>query len=166
MLKICAAKACLISICILSVGTLHAQDGEKSVKMKDLPEVVQKTVREQSKGAVVRGLAKEIENGKTYYEAELRVRGLTKDILIDETGAVVEIEEQVLLTTLPEAVRAQIKSSAGKGKIRSVEAITKNGAPTIYEALVTSGGKKSEIQVAADGKLISKEAVKDVTGKK
>ena len=153
-LKSCGATACLI-FCLLFAGAAAAQDSEKRVKMKDLPEAVQKTVREQSNGAKVRGLAKEVENGKTYYEAELTVKGHNKDILIDETGAVVEIEEKVEFSSLPPAVKAQIRASAGKGKIKSVESITKTGAPTVYEALVIKAGRKFEITVASDGKLIS-----------
>jgi hypothetical protein len=41
--------AFLFSIC-LSAGDVRAQDSEQRVRMKVLPEAVQKTVREQSKG--------------------------------------------------------------------------------------------------------------------
>jgi hypothetical protein len=163
--KKCGAAVCLISICLLSAGTLRAGDGEKRVKMKDLPEAVQKTVREQGKDAKVRGLSVEVENGKTCYEAELKVKGHGKDILIDENGVVLEVEEKVEFSALPAAVKEQIKKSAGKGKIRRVEAITKGSEPTVYEALVKTGDKKSEIQVAADGKLISNEIVKEESEK-
>ena len=161
ILKSCGMAASLVSLCLLSAGTLRAEDGEKSVKMKDLPEAVQKTVREQSKGAKVGDLSIEIENGKTCYEAELKSKGHKKDILIDETGTVLEVEEKVEFSKLPAAVKEQIKKSAGKGKIKRVEAITKNGAPTVYEAVVKTAGKKSEITVAADGKLISNEVMKE-----
>lgn len=46
---------------------------ETKVKMKDLPPAVQKTVQEQTRTAKLRGLAKEVENGKTCYEAETTV---------------------------------------------------------------------------------------------
>src|SRR3954467_10439875 len=93
-----------------------AQDQEKSVKMKDLPAPVQQTVREQSKGAVIRGLAQETGNGVTNYEVELKINGHNKDVLIDPNGSVVEIEEQVTLSSLPPAVKTAIVQSAGRGK--------------------------------------------------
>src|SRR5438477_449233 len=65
---------------------------EKRVTMENLPPAVQKTIQEQSQGATVRGFSKEEENGKTFYEAELKVNGHNKDLLIDATGAIVEIE--------------------------------------------------------------------------
>lgn len=125
--------------------------------MKDLPEAVRKTVEEQRKGATLRGLAREVENGKTFYEAELKVNGHNKDVLIDPSGAVVEIEEQVSLSSLPAAVKATILKKAGKGKVTAVESITRNNAIEAYEAHVKTAGKKSEIKVGADGKLISAE---------
>lgn len=145
----------LLSGCSLFAATANAQDSEKKVKMKDLPEAVRKTVQEQSKGATLRGLAKEVEDGKTFYEAELKVNGHNKDVLIDAMGAVVEIEEQVTLASLPPAVKATIEKNAGKGKITSVESITKNNKLEAYEAHVTKAGKRSEIKVDPDGKLIS-----------
>ena len=147
----------LVSVCSLLIATARPQDSEKKVKMSDLPEAVRKTVQERSKGATIRGLSKEVEDGKTFYEVELKVNGHNKDMLVDASGAVVEIEETVALSSLPAAVKATILKSAGKGKITSVESITKNNTLEAYEAHVTKAGKKSEIKVAPDGKLITTE---------
>ena len=70
---------------------------EKSVKMKDLPRAVQKTVQEQMSGAKLLGLSKETEKGKTFYEAETTVNGHTRDVLIDSKGAVVQVEEEIAM---------------------------------------------------------------------
>ncbi len=135
---------------------LLAQDQEKSVKMKDLPPAVQKTVREQSKGAVIRGLAQETENGETNYEVELQINGHNKDVLIDSNGVVVEIEEQVTLASLPPAVKTTIVQRAGTGKIGMIESITKGSVVVAYEAHIRKGGKSMEIKVGPDGQLIPK----------
>src|SRR2546426_2530144 len=113
--------ACLFSLFLLLAGTVRSQNSEHRVKMGDLPEAVQKAVREQSRGAKVRGLSKEVENGSTFYEVELRINGHNKDVLIDPTGAVVEVEEEVPLSSLPAAVKAEIEKQAGKGKILTIE---------------------------------------------
>ncbi|MFL6207355.1 MAG: hypothetical protein ACJ74W_00805 [Pyrinomonadaceae bacterium] len=131
------------------------QDTERRVRMRDLPAPVQQTVREQSKGAVIRGLAQETEAGLTNYEVELRVNGHTKDVLIDPTGAVVEIEEQVALASLPPAARAAIEQQAGKGKIGVVESITKAGAVVAYEAHVRKARKTLEIKVDPNGQAVT-----------
>ena len=153
MLRPRAAAAFLFSLSLVFCATALAQNSEKKVTMKDLPEAVRKTVQEQSKGATLRGLAKEVEDGKTFYEAELKVDGHNKDVLIDPTGAVVEIEEQVTLASLPANVRVTIQKA--KGKILSVESITKNNTLEAYEAQISRAGKKAEIKVAPDGQLIT-----------
>ncbi|HXG92423.1 MAG TPA: hypothetical protein VNN73_08655 [Blastocatellia bacterium] len=142
-----------ISILLLCAAAL-AQESEKPVKMKDLPAAVRKTAREQSKGAAIRGLSKEVEDGKTFYEVELRVGGHSKDVLIDETGAVVEIEEQVSLASIPQAARAAIEKQVGGGKIASVESITRKGAIVAYEAHIKTGNKYREVKVSPDGQLL------------
>jgi uncharacterized membrane protein YkoI len=118
--------------------------------MKDLPPPVQQTLKEQTKDAKLRGLAKEAENGKTYYEAETVANGKTRDVLIDPSGKIVEVEEEIVLDSVPEQARAGLKKLAGGGKIVRVESVTK-GAVVSYEAVVQRNGKKSEVAVNADG---------------
>jgi hypothetical protein len=144
---------------LLAAGSLFnaapGQEIEKPVKMKDLPAAVQTTVREQSKGATIRGLSMEVENGQTFYEVSLRVRGHGKDVLIDPDGKVVEVEEQVPLNSLPPAAKNEIVKQAGKGRILIVESITKDNAIVAYEAHIRTAGKISEIKVTPDGKLLT-----------
>jgi len=128
---------------------------EKKIQRSDLPPAVQKTVDEQSKGATVKGFSTEVEDGKKIYEVELTVNGHGKDISMDSQGHVLEIEEEVSLESLPSAVKEGLKKAAGKGTIRTVESLTKNGTLVAYEAQVKTGTKNSEIQVGPDGKRLA-----------
>jgi hypothetical protein len=147
--------AILIAACFLSAGAALGQETERRVRMKDLPQAVQATVREQSKGATIRGLAEEVKDGQTFYEVSLRVKGRIRDVLMDTNGNVVMTEEQVTLASLPPAAKAEIVKQAGKGKILMVESITKNNAILAYEAHVRTAGKISEIKVDPDGKPVA-----------
>jgi hypothetical protein len=158
MLRIKITTTFLLSLSLPLVVNTRAQDLEIPVKMKDLPQAVQKTVREQSQGATIRGFAKEIKGGQTFYEVELRVKGHSEDVLMDPSGAVVEIEEEIALASLPSVVKTAIEKQAGKGKIILVESITKNAAVEAYEAQIKSGRKISEVKVSSDGQLISIES--------
>ena len=129
-------------------------ESERSVRMKDLPAAVQQTVREQSRGARIRGLSVETEKGVTNYEVELKVDGHTRDVLIDPSGAVVAVEEEVTLASLPAAARTAIERNAGRGRILLVESISKGGVVEAYEAHVRRGRKTVEIKVGPDGQLI------------
>jgi hypothetical protein len=146
------AIASSFAACALLAGTTLALETKRPARMKDLPQAVQTTVREQSRGAAVRGLSIETENGQTFYEASQKVKGHVRDALIDADGNVVEIEEQVALASLPPAARAEIVKQDGKGRILTVESITKNNAIVAYEARVKTAGKISEIKVDPDGK--------------
>ncbi|HEX3746228.1 MAG TPA: hypothetical protein VHW09_19950 [Bryobacteraceae bacterium] len=124
---------------------------EVKVQMKELPPAVQKTVLEQTRTASLRGLTKEVENGKTFYEAETTVNGKSRDVLIDSSGAVVEVEEATSLEAIPAAARKALEQEAGaSGKILTVETVTR-GTAVSYEAEMQKGGKKSEYAVHADG---------------
>ena len=141
------------AICVLGAATL-LDASETRVKMKDLPPAVRKTVQEQSKGATLRGLARETEDGKTFYEADLKINGHGKDVLIDPAGAIVEVEEEIPLASVPSPVQEAIRKYAGSGKILLVESVTKDGS-VAYEAHVQKAGKKSEIKVDPAGRLLS-----------
>ena len=124
------------------------------IKMGDLPAAVQQTVREQSKGGAIRGLAKEVENGKTLYEVELKMNGRNRDVLIDPSGKVVEIEEEVAVDSLPAAVKAGLEKQTGKGRIIGVESITRDNAIIAYEAKIWKAGKTSEVKIGLDGSMM------------
>jgi uncharacterized membrane protein YkoI len=151
------------AIPVAAVATLlfpilvFAQDQENKISRSDLPPAVEKTVAEQTKGAKIRGFSEEKENGQTVYEAELMVDGHSKDILVDENGRVVEIEEQVLIESLVPAVRDGLQAKAGSGKVVKVEKLMKKGKLVAYEAKVLANGKKSEVQVGPDGKPLDHE---------
>jgi uncharacterized membrane protein YkoI len=139
-----AVPVALVSLTLLAEET--------RVQMKDLPPPVQKTVQEQIKTAKLRGLSREVERGKTYYEAETTLNGKSRDILMDATGAIVEVEEATALENIPEAAQKALRTNAGSGKILRVESVTK-GSTVSYEAVIEKNGKRSEVAVNADGSV-------------
>ena len=136
---------------------VYTQEQEKKISRSDLPPAVEKTVAEQTKGATIRGFSKERENGQTFYEAESMVDGHSKDILVDENGGVVEVEEQILIESVSPAVRNGLRAKAGSGKLVKVEKLSKKGRLVAYEAKVLTDGKRSEVQVDPDGKPLDHE---------
>jgi hypothetical protein len=142
-------KTLTITICslLLASGAI----AESKVKMENLPPAVQKAAKEQSKNATLVGLSKEVEGGKTVYEVETKVNGKTRDLLLDQGGAVIEIEEEVDLNSLPVAAKQAIEQKIAGNKLKKVEAVTK-GSSVSYEASYTGKlGKTLEFAVNADG---------------
>jgi len=136
------------------VSGLQAQ--EKKITRAQLPAPVEKAVVRESEGATIKGFAQERENGQTFYEASLNVNGHNKDILFDKDGSIVEVEEEVLMDSLPPTVQAALKKAAGTGTITVIESLTKNGTLVAYEAHVKNGKKRSEIQVGPNGEKLKR----------
>ncbi len=68
----------------------------QTLQRKDLPAAVQKTVQaEEANGATIKGIAAEKLGGKTVYEVETTIKGHTRDLILDASGAIVEAEEEV-----------------------------------------------------------------------
>jgi hypothetical protein len=130
-------------------GAAHA--GELKVQRSDLPLAVERTVAAQHADAE-RGFSKEMKNGQDLYEAELTVKGRRRDLLIDATGKIIEIEEEVSLAGLPAAVQLALKTLARDGRIVNVESITKQDQVVGYEAVVERKGKRTEVLVGPNGK--------------
>jgi uncharacterized membrane protein YkoI len=111
---------------------------------------VQKAIQEQTAGAQVKGLSKEVEKGKTTYEVETSTNGHGRDLSFDGAGNLLEIEEETALEAVPSAAKAAIEKKATGGKVTKVETVTK-GKMVTYEAAITKDGKKSEFAVTANG---------------
>jgi uncharacterized membrane protein YkoI len=148
---------CLLGVSLLPASPQGAQAKEQRVTMDSLPAAVRKTATEQSKGATMRGISTETEHGKTLYEVELTVNGHTRDVLIVADGSVSEVEEEIAVASLPAPVKVTREQEAAPGKIVKVEAVTTGGKLAFYEALVQKDGKKTNVSIGPDGKLMPKE---------
>lgn len=126
---------------------------DTKLQLKDLPPAVRVTVEAETKNATLKGLSKEREDGKTVYEVESLVGGRTRDLMIDSTGKVYVIEEQLDIKDAPAPVTAALEA---KGVIVVIESVMTNGK-THYEGQVkTRTGKKVVLELDADGKPIKK----------
>ena len=91
----------IVNFAAASLLLIPALSADTKVKMADLPPAVQTAVKEQTKTATLVGLSKETENGKTTYEAETTVNGKSRDVSFDKTGAIVAVEQEVDLDSIP-----------------------------------------------------------------
>jgi hypothetical protein len=130
---------------------------ERTIPRSQLPPAVEHAVAALPPGTTIRGFSEEREGGRTYYEAELRVAGRSRDVLFDKDGHVVEVEEETALDSLPAPVRDSLKARAGSRRIVKVESLTKRDQLVAFEAQLDAGGKRSEVQVGPAGQTLSHE---------
>lgn len=143
-----------VAICFvvtaLSAGPIGAAPAKK-LELKDLPAAVQKTVQDQSRGAEIRNIGKETENGVAQYEVETMLNGKHRDFEVDTKGVLLVVEEETGIDSIPAAAKTAILKKVGEGKLGMVE-LFKRGGETMYEAGYTGkDGKKREVLVKADG---------------
>jgi len=137
-----------MTILLLLVSVAAAAD--QKIAMKDLPVAVREAVQRMTQGATLKGLATEVEGGKTLYEAETIRDGRHRDLLFDANGQLVEVEEQIAVDAAPAAVKAALQA---RGRILRLESVTR-GTRVTYEGVVDTHGKKAEVAVDADGKPV------------
>jgi uncharacterized membrane protein YkoI len=137
-------------IVMLAAGVAFA---DQKTQLSKLPAAVRATVEAESKGATVKGISSEKENGKTVYELETLVNGRTRDLMIDSAGKVYVVEEQLDVDKAPAPVKAALEA---KGKIVALESVVENGKTHYEGQVLTRAGKKVAIELDADGKPIKK----------
>lgn len=145
-----SSRRCLVTLS--AVLTAGAASAEKQVRLQDLPPAVQAAVQVQTKDLQGFRISEEQEDGKTVYEVETHVNGLSRDLLIDASGVLVEVEEEIDPARLPDAARKAVEGVAGGGIIKKVEAITRDGV-TEYEVAIKGGSGKSKVVVTGDGTI-------------
>jgi uncharacterized membrane protein YkoI len=145
-------KLICLTILALSAAAATVVAQETKIQLKDLPQAVQKAAQqEQANGATLKGFAKEVEDGKTFYEVETAVKGHTRDLLYDASGQLVEVEEEIASSAVPPAA---MKALASHGTVTKVETVTK-GKVVAYEAVVKmKSGKSMEVAVDAQGNSV------------
>jgi uncharacterized membrane protein YkoI len=145
-------KMMCLTILALSALAVSVAAQETKIQLKDLPPAVQKAAQqEQANGATLKGFAKEVEDGKTFYEVETTVKGHARDLLYDPSGQLIEVEEEIASSAVPPAA---MKALASQGTVTKVELVTK-GKIVAYEAVVkTKSGKSMEVAVDAQGNTV------------
>jgi Carboxypeptidase regulatory-like domain len=88
------------SFVALTLLGLSALAWAASLRLKDLPPAVQKTVGDTLKGGQIRNISKEVEKGVTQYEVETMLNGKHRDFEVDAKGKLLVVEEETDVATI------------------------------------------------------------------
>jgi hypothetical protein len=116
----------LVVVAGSSMGQEKKGDGQK---LKDLPAVVQKTVQDNLKGAEIKNIGKEKEDGIEQYEIESVLKGKSRDFNVDAKGKLLVMEVETTIDAIPAAAKTAILKRVADGKLDVVETYTKTGQP-------------------------------------
>lgn len=141
----------------LALGAMVGADEEK-IPVEKLPEAVLKVVKAKYPQAKIDEASKEVEDGVTTYEVELKHEGRGVELTLKADGTIVEVEKEVAAETLPEAVKAALTAKYPNEKIKKAEEVTKGETgPVLYEVEIG----KAEVVLDAQGKIVKTEDEED-----
>jgi predicted phage tail protein len=133
---------------MIAAATAYA---ESRVPCNTLPAAVLQHAKLEAGDATVYRCVKDRENGKLTYEVETVKDGKSKDITLDVSGTILEVEQEVAASSLPPAVSDAIAKAARSSKIGKVESVTREGAIASYETTITSNGERREVAFSPQG---------------
>lgn len=144
-------KVLLIMTAILvSFSWTGTVSQEQKITRKHVPPQVLSAFERAYPQAVVKGYAREKDNGATYYEIE-SVEGSThRDILYTAEGNVVELEETITADQLPKAVSEAVEKSYHGKPIVRIEKSVRDGRAK-YEVVIRDGKKEHEVMFDENG---------------
>jgi hypothetical protein len=138
----------LALVAAAGVPSAHA---ESHVPCDTLPNAVLRHAKTEAEDATIRGCVKEKENGKLTYEVETVKDGSSRDILLDASVSVLEVEQEVTPDSVPAAVADAIAKAAHGGKVGMIESVTRGNAIASYETTITSKGRRREAAFTPQG---------------
>lgn len=124
---------------------------DTKMSFSDLPAPVQAAAKQQLQGGRILGAASEKEAGRTTYEVETTLSGKSRDLSFDDTGRLLEVEQQVDLASVPAAAKTAIEERSAGASIRKVESVTAGDSVSYEASVITNSGKHAEIAVNSDG---------------
>jgi uncharacterized membrane protein YkoI len=147
---------------ILNTEEKKEEKKPEKIAFDKVPKPVQDAVMARFPKAEVTSVEKETENGKVIYDIELKHNGRKYEMDILEDGTILEIEKEIPLKDVPDAVTKAIAAKYPKSTIKEVMEVNKvkgkDETPDHYEVTIETADKKTiELAVSLDGKTIKEE---------
>ncbi len=143
---------------LLDAFALHVDDHE--IGLTDCPDPVQKTLRDEAKGARIRDVSRELNLGVKVYTTEFEVGGKRYKVMVAEDGTLTEKilqidEDEVALTDCPEGVQRTLKEESRDGMLSEIRRSSGIGKP-VYMADLQLKGSNYHLVIFVEGTLVSK----------
>jgi len=135
-----------------------AADEQKKPTKNDIPAAIMAAFQEAYPKATIVAFGQEEKDSVAAFEIESKDGDVERNILYKLDGTVVEIEETISASSLPDAVKNGVAAAYPKGKIEKRERLT-HGKTVEYEVLVEQGEAAYEVVVSPEGNILRSEPV-------
>jgi uncharacterized membrane protein YkoI len=108
-------------------------------------------------GAQITEVEREHKHGMVLYEAEWVVDGREVEAVVTENGDLVEMEEEIDISQLPDNIRRVVEQEFPGATSLEIERVT----VVMYEIEAKVNGREKEIKVLATGKIVGREEEDD-----
>jgi hypothetical protein len=124
--------------------------GAAKASKVELPQAIRQAFEKAYPNATIKDVSTEKEDGETRYEVESIDGTTARDLIYRADGSVVEMEEVIPETDLPQPVRDAIAIKYPKGKLLKAERLTR-GTTVLYEMQIKVGKKTRQLVLDPSG---------------
>jgi hypothetical protein len=146
---------CAFAFLCLAILAPAQEDKEAKLQPKNVPSAVTGALTKQYPNAKVSSWSKELEGGKMTYEASVMDGSSKRDLVFDENGSLLAVEEAILVSDLPAAVKSAIQTKYPAARLRKAEKIL-HGSEVQYEVALAKAAKK-EVLLTPAGEIVKEE---------
>jgi len=136
--------------------TFAGDEKEVKITMNKVPAAVQQAVKAHASAAEIKGIEESDVDGTKVIEFDIEKNGKASEIAFRPNGKLFSTEEEVTLSSLPEAVRKTIARKSKNAKAGHPDKVVQEGRIS-YEIVIEKNGKKTEYTISPKGKITDKE---------
>lgn len=130
---------------------------EKKIELDALPGKVKAAAKRAFPEAKLVGAVKEVDDDdkdEILYILELSADGKTIEVAVDDDGDIEAVEKEIDAADLPKAVTRAAAQRFPNGKIAKVEEVSDADDAVVYELEIKDGGKRIEVVMSPNGKIL------------
>jgi len=152
----------VLALSSLYIVMARAEDKAEKIPLDKVPKAVMDAIKGRFPGAGISSVEKEKEGDKIVYDIELKHNGRKFEMDILEDGTILEVEKEVALKDVPDAVKKAVRDKYPQAMIKEVMEVNKvkdkQETPDRYEVTIETAEKKTmEVVVSLDGKMVKGE---------
>ena len=135
----------------------HAQEPAVPITLDQLPPALRAVVSQVAQGREIRALTmqKETHDGAAIVETEFEIDGMEHELHMDEKGKILGSEVEFPLNDVPTVISGGIRTIMPGAVLLEAERETVLDRAPFWEVKVQSDGRRYELKVAEDGRVLS-----------